>query len=608
MQVLPEIHSLDDYEEMDDYTNISSVLKDAPGTNISAYKVGVYDEFTKEIEYGILYYNGHGLQLEYEDESSTQTVYDKFKYCIASNVDVKKRFICVNDIIQLSFSDENDFNLFLNYIDLFNRRIENFLDAAIDKTSKIFFANHNNYIVSTAFDDLTQEIEEEFFTDERNYFIMLHYFTFSDDIVRRYVDFTQDDTCSAFQILKSDQEYSSIISSVMNTINDMVYIIKSNIEIDEKYVKLYLYLSLIEKLIEKYSIIWVNKYDNTYDGSDLKNYLIYCANKRYITLDDNRSVFSFACFWLKTSKNKNVDIRNVISKIKSTVELKDRTTKKGNTLGSHKEATPNATPIEVNISSYDKLNSLIGLSSIKNDVNNMINLVKMQIKRKEQGLKTVPVSLHMVFTGNPGTGKTTIARILADIYREVGVLSKGQLVEVDRSGLVAGYVGQTAIKTQEKINEALGGILFIDEAYTLVKDGQDFGQEAIDTLLKAMEDHRDDFIVIVAGYTDLMQKFINSNPGLKSRFNKYVEFPDYSAEELIKIFYSMCNEYQYTLTSDADKTLREILFEMERNKDANFANARDVRNLFEMVITKQATRLSNTDSTNIMGIDSCDFI
>ena len=187
------------------------------------------------------------------------------------------------------------------------------------------------------------------------------------------------------------------------------------------------------------------------------------------------------------------------------------------------------------------------------------------------------------------------------------MLSKGQLVEVDRSGLVAGYVGQTAIKTQEKINEALGGILFIDEAYTLVKDGQDFGQEAIDTLLKAMEDHRDDFIVIVAGYTNLMQNFINSNPGLKSRFNKYIEFPDYSADELVRIFYSMCNEYQYTLTADADIILKEKLFEMEKNKDANFANARDVRNLFEMVITRQATRLSQETSKNIMEIDACDF-
>lgn len=371
----------------------------------------------------------------------------------------------------------------------------------------------------------------------------------------------------------------------MDSINSKVSVIQSNIDLLDEYVYFYLYLSLKEKLIEKYSLIWENEYDNTFDSTDLKAYFKYCANECYITLNDNRSIFSFACFWLKNAKNNTDDIRHIVKKIKSLVELKDCPVKKGNTVRLKTKPNLNNAPIEVNVSSYEKLNNLIGLSSIKNDVNNMISLVKIQIKRKEKGLKEVPVSRHLVFTVNPGTGKTTIARILADIYKDIGVLSKGQLIEVDRSGLVAGYVGQTAIKTQEKIDEALGGILFIDEAYTLVKGSQDFGQEVIDTLLKAMEDNRDDFIVIVAGYTDLMQKFINSNPGLKSRFNKYVDFPDYSASELVEIFYSMCREYQYVLTPDADKTLKEVIFDMEKNKDKNFANARDVRNLFEMVIT-----------------------
>ncbi len=211
--------------------------------------------------------------------------------------------------------------------------------------------------------------------------------------------------------------------------------------------------------------------------------------------------------------------------------------------------------------------------------------------RKEKGLKSVPVSMHLVFTGNPGTGKTTVARILAKIYKNIGVLSKGQLVEVDRSGLVAGYVGQTALKTQDVIRSALGGVLFIDEAYALSQKDDNFGQEAIDTILKAMEDHRDDFIVIVAGYTKPMEKFINSNPGLKSRFNKYIEFPDYSIEELEKIFYMNCDKYDYKVADDAKGAIKAMILTRKLNNPINFANARDVRNMFEDIITNQARRV-----------------
>lgn len=240
----------------------------------------------------------------------------------------------------------------------------------------------------------------------------------------------------------------------------------------------------------------------------------------------------------------------------------------------------------------EELNSLVGLESIKSDVSNLISLVKMQKIREQKGLKTVPVSLHLVFTGNPGTGKTTVARLLAQLYKHIGVLNSGQLIEVDRSGLVAGYVGQTAIKTREKIDQAIGGVLFIDEAYTLAKEGNDYGQEAIDTLLKAMEDKRNQFVVIVAGYTEPMANFINSNPGLKSRFNKYFFFPDYSDEELVEIFDRMCRQYEYTVTPDAKKLIENEIHEMEDRKGADFANARDIRNLFENIITKQATRVS----------------
>ena len=245
----------------------------------------------------------------------------------------------------------------------------------------------------------------------------------------------------------------------------------------------------------------------------------------------------------------------------------------------------------------EELDALIGLTTVKQEVNTLRNYIKIQQEREKNGLKPTQVSYHCVFTGNPGTGKTTVARIVAQIYKELGVLKKGHLIETDRSGLVAEYVGQTAVKTNKIIDKALDGVLFIDEAYSLVNgDESDYGREAIATLLKRMEDNRDRLVVILAGYSDEMKAFIDSNPGLQSRFNRYIHFPDYNEDEMFRIFCLRCEKSDYVITEEAKARLMDLLAQSVANKDKNFGNGRFVRNLFEKTVEHQANRLAKMEN------------
>lgn len=241
----------------------------------------------------------------------------------------------------------------------------------------------------------------------------------------------------------------------------------------------------------------------------------------------------------------------------------------------------------------DELNGMVGLSEVKEEIQSLINLIKIRKLREDMNMPVMDMSYHMVFTGSPGTGKTTVARLVGKIYKELGILSDGKMIETDRSGLVAGYVGQTAMKVHDVVKEAMGGVLFIDEAYSLVNPDMpnDFGTEAVDTLVKLMEDNRDNLVIIVAGYTEEMKTFLKSNTGLVSRFNKFINFPDYTKDELVSILAVMAQKAGLEIDEDAKEKVLELLENMKPSQWKNFGNARGMRNLFEKFVMNQANRL-----------------
>ena len=347
----------------------------------------------------------------------------------------------------------------------------------------------------------------------------------------------------------------------------------------------------------------VNELNQLIFTENFKNHLIKIKNENKILFSDQKEN---QCVLLKSlSEKKNVHLQQILIKYQNFIYLAfdnkfENSTVFSDYLGldlskskTDKKEIDNLSEEDTLEKALKELNELIGLEDVKKDVSELINLLEIQKKRSEQGLKNVDITLHTVFSGPPGTGKTSVARLLSRIFKHLGFLSKGQMYETDREGLIAGYVGQTATKVNNAVESSLGGVLFIDEAYTLTQNtfGNDYGAEAVNTLLKRMEDHREDLAVVVAGYTDLMQIFIESNPGLRSRFNRYFYFSHFTPKEMLQIFESFCAKSDFIISEDAKEKLMDTFELLYESKNESFGNARVVRNLFEKCIQNQANRI-----------------
>ncbi|SHO50326.1 AAA family ATPase [Anaerocolumna xylanovorans] len=346
-----------------------------------------------------------------------------------------------------------------------------------------------------------------------------------------------------------------------------------------------------------YLMAYYKKVNVFYNSGDS---FIYRMGEREVFRKINSEEFGTAPLFLRTSHRMAGEEGTLNESTHGKESHKGKRKQEGKTAEQEESAVPEAdfeTEKDGLEELLSELNALIGLNRVKEEINSLINLIKVKKIREEYGMPAMNVSYHMVYTGNPGTGKTTVARLVAAIYKELGILSKGNLVETDRSGLVAGYVGQTALKVKEVVEEALGGVLFIDEAYSLAGDNLpgDFGKEAIDALVKLMEDNRDNLVVIVAGYKEEMKAFLKSNTGLISRFNRFIEFPDYTEKELTDILLSMADRAGLTVEEEAKMHITKYLSRMGTEKAKEFGNARGIRNIFEKILINQANRLAACD-------------